>query len=206
MIKLNKDNNGFAAAEVLLVVVILALIGAVGWFVYKDHHKSDTSQGSTSSQNVALTQTYIDTSGWFTLKYPSTWDDITVKAGTTVDEGPTGMPTVLTSNAAGQLVPDAAKNQIAALLNISTDSSTSTPEAYAVNTAGAVSQGKSETINGYSAYYDVITSSGDTFREFIVKDGSKIAVLTFTLTNGSQSFSSYQNAENSIANSIQFDN
>jgi prepilin-type N-terminal cleavage/methylation domain-containing protein len=76
--------KGFSAIEVLLVLVIAALIGAVGFLVYKNHNKTTTASVATSKTNpVAITPTptdpisgwkpYANTDGHFTIKYPSTW-------------------------------------------------------------------------------------------------------------------------------------
>jgi len=198
--KKDKNTDGFAALELLLIVVIIILIAGAGWYVYKKHHKT-ASNSSTTSQTVSLTQTYIDTTGWFMFKFPSSWVDLTAKAGTTVQS--TSGPVVLPANAAGELGPSNLNKVV--LLNVGTASSSLTPEAFA-NTATNVSQGKSETINGYSAYFDVTTSNGETNRNFIVADSGKIAVLSFVLTNGNTSYASYENIENTIAGSVQFEN
>lgn len=38
--KLQKNQQGLGAVEVVLVLVVVILIGAVGWRIYKDHHKN----------------------------------------------------------------------------------------------------------------------------------------------------------------------
>ncbi len=49
--KLENNQKGFSAIEIVLVVVILALIGVVGWLVYKNRHQS------TNTVNSAKTST-----------------------------------------------------------------------------------------------------------------------------------------------------
>lgn len=39
MNKLKKNKSGFGAIGLTLIIVIVALIGVVGWMVYKDYHK-----------------------------------------------------------------------------------------------------------------------------------------------------------------------
>src|SRR5215472_14324706 len=95
MRKLYKNEAGFSTVEALLILVVLVVIGAAGWFVYKDHHKTVTADkvntsssskqaaSSTSTSNTMSTQpanpytnwqTYTDTSGsGFSVKYPSGW-------------------------------------------------------------------------------------------------------------------------------------
>lgn len=86
MNKIKKNESGFSVTEVILVVVIVALIGVVGWLVYKDHHKTTTvnitntpaTKPSTSiSSKTATTNPYA---GWksysnsqLSFQYPSNW-------------------------------------------------------------------------------------------------------------------------------------
>jgi cytoskeletal protein RodZ len=66
MSKSHNHQKGFATVEAVLVLVILILIGVVGWMVYKNHHKSTSSTTSshstTSSSNTSTsssTQTTV---------------------------------------------------------------------------------------------------------------------------------------------------
>ncbi len=83
--KLRNDEQGFSAVEVILVLVIVALIGVVGFMVYKNHN---TSVVTTTTKPAATTpakttpaptdptagwKSYTNTDGHFTIKYPSTW-------------------------------------------------------------------------------------------------------------------------------------
>jgi prepilin-type N-terminal cleavage/methylation domain-containing protein len=85
MSKLKKDSNGFSAVELIMALVIIALIGAVGWLVYKNHH-NDTSTTTSSAipaipvkPNESVASPYA---GWntytlpkekLTFRYPTTW-------------------------------------------------------------------------------------------------------------------------------------
>lgn len=92
MHKINKNESGFSAVEVILVVVIVALIVVVGWLVYKDHHKTTTLNASTTSSKATTKSTISNNTktvatanpyaGWKTFslsslgvsfQYPSTW-------------------------------------------------------------------------------------------------------------------------------------
>lgn len=39
MIKLNKNEDGFSAVEFILIVIIICLVGAVAYLVYRNHHQ-----------------------------------------------------------------------------------------------------------------------------------------------------------------------
>lgn len=54
--KLNKDNNGFGGVELLLVIVIIVLLGVVGWYVY-NHNKTNTKRVGSSSAKISDTWT-----------------------------------------------------------------------------------------------------------------------------------------------------
>ena len=78
MKQLKKNEHGFSAVELVLVLVIVALIGIVGWMVYKNHNKS-TPATTVSETTSTTTNPYA---GWksYTLQYenisfnyPSNW-------------------------------------------------------------------------------------------------------------------------------------
>lgn len=49
--KLQKNQEGFSVVEVSLIIIILGLIGAVGWLVYDKHHTKTANQSSSISGN-----------------------------------------------------------------------------------------------------------------------------------------------------------
>jgi len=53
MNKVSRNEKGFSAIEIVLVIVVIALIGAAAWLVYKDHHKTTTT--STPLSVAAVT-------------------------------------------------------------------------------------------------------------------------------------------------------
>jgi cytoskeletal protein RodZ len=57
MDKLNKNNKGFGSVELVLIVIIIAMLGVVGWFVYKNQHKTTTSTPVTKSTVPATKST-----------------------------------------------------------------------------------------------------------------------------------------------------
>ena len=83
MVKLYKNETGFGAVEGILVLVIMVLIGVVGFMVYNNHHKKTTASSvATSTLTKPTTTPTNPTAGWtahtsndgkFSLKYPSSW-------------------------------------------------------------------------------------------------------------------------------------
>jgi hypothetical protein len=88
--KLNKDTGGFAALEIVLIVVIVAILGFTGWYVYSANKKASATlssaskdgsgpvtyaKKSTAVKTKQLEQGTIYTSklGGFNVNYPTTW-------------------------------------------------------------------------------------------------------------------------------------
>lgn len=84
--KIQKNQQGFGAVEAVLVLVIVILIGVVGWMVYKNHNKT-TNNKTTASNSSANTSPQTKTTqapdpyaGWqsysdssVSFKYPTGW-------------------------------------------------------------------------------------------------------------------------------------
>lgn len=104
--KIRRNEAGFSPIEVILVLVVVALIGVVGFMVYKNHNKkattnsvaaTTTTKPSTTRQAKTTTQTPDPYAGWAScadsvegssFKYPSTWTLTGATAGTcTVGNG-----------------------------------------------------------------------------------------------------------------------
>ncbi len=77
------DEKGFSVAELLIMVLVVGLIGAVGWLVY-DRQKSktaDKTSTNTTSQANNKTEEIVDKyANWSTykddyvsFKYPKDW-------------------------------------------------------------------------------------------------------------------------------------
>ena len=52
--ELKNNQKGFSAVELILVCVALVLIGAVGWMVYKGHHKTTATKSTVSAPSPVL--------------------------------------------------------------------------------------------------------------------------------------------------------
>src|ERR1700683_3369487 len=82
--KFRNSQAGFGIVEVVIVLVIVAIVGAAGWLIYKNHHKVTpaTTMSSSSETNKPATVPASAYAGWktasftqegLTLKYPSGW-------------------------------------------------------------------------------------------------------------------------------------
>ena len=49
--KLSKNESGFSALEVILIIVIVALVGFTGWYVYSSQQKANKNLAATTSGN-----------------------------------------------------------------------------------------------------------------------------------------------------------
>lgn len=233
--KLKNNQNGFSGVEGVIVLAVIVLIGVVGYMVYNNHKKTTTASvaASTSPATTKTTaaanpytgwQTYTDASG-FTLKYPTTWADDTVKAGTTVRVGADQTPTVLTENAQGELTPQALSARHIDLIQVTTDTYTGTvadykkslttdPKYTGGGTSGTASTSTSQIINGYQADYTGARDvRGTYFRFYTIYNKGKVAILRLELKtdvapdgSAAQDYSQYTADEDMIAKSIQFTN
>lgn len=81
---LSKNQKGFSAIETILVLIIVILIAAVGWLVYKDRRKPavTSAKSSTAKSGSAQTKPADPYAGWktytltyekLTFRYPATW-------------------------------------------------------------------------------------------------------------------------------------
>jgi archaellum component FlaF (FlaF/FlaG flagellin family) len=104
MNKLITKNNGFTAVEGLLIVLILLVIGGIGYMVYHNDHKnktvaeSNTSKTSTTpkatSKANTTTQKYITISEWGVRVPYSGSDTLTIASQTCTENGDAAGDTV----------------------------------------------------------------------------------------------------------------
>lgn len=74
MSKLSRNQKGFGVVEAVLVLIILVLIGAVGYLVYKNHQKTAASSSANkpaiasdqplTTKSQQATQKYVTISDW----------------------------------------------------------------------------------------------------------------------------------------------
>ncbi len=54
---MKKSEKGFSVIDTLIVLIVVAFVGATGWMVYKNHHKAglaSTSNSTSASQAASL--------------------------------------------------------------------------------------------------------------------------------------------------------
>lgn len=93
MAKLSRNNQGFSALETILLLVVVGVIGFLGWFVWQMNHNkksTDTTKPKALQTNkpaaadpYAGWKQYCSTEAGYCLKYPSNW---------TVSEEDSNMP------------------------------------------------------------------------------------------------------------------
>jgi hypothetical protein len=78
MNQIRKNNDGFSAIETLLILIIIGLVGFVGWYVYQAKQTADKNTAISSSSQAAvskpkLAKTYTNNKGGFSVQYPANW-------------------------------------------------------------------------------------------------------------------------------------
>lgn len=80
--KLKNNQEGFSAVEAALVLVIVVLIGVVGFMVYKNHSKTTTDSTAASSTTKPVTKTSTSTASTIP-NFPSSyngWNDYCISS------------------------------------------------------------------------------------------------------------------------------
>jgi Tfp pilus assembly protein PilE len=81
---MKKNQNGFSAVEILIVVLFVGLISTLGWLIYdRKQNQTETQQEKTSpADETANWKEYRNTEFGFSYKYPteSGWETFLIKA------------------------------------------------------------------------------------------------------------------------------
>ncbi len=92
---MRKNEKGFGIAEALLVLVILALVGFLAWWVYKQNSRQtptqeENTQATAEPQASAVQEGCVETDGYsvytntdigFCFLYPTEWGSVTLEEG-----------------------------------------------------------------------------------------------------------------------------
>ncbi|HUY53117.1 MAG TPA: hypothetical protein VMV24_00900 [Candidatus Dormibacteraeota bacterium] len=70
--KLNKDIRGLGIVELIIAIVLVILLCVVGWYVYKNHKKTDTVSTITAT-TVVNNKIFNDVGAGASFSYPSSW-------------------------------------------------------------------------------------------------------------------------------------
>jgi Tfp pilus assembly protein PilE len=95
MKKLRNDQSGFSALEVILILVIVAVLGGVGYYVYSQRNMKSNSETTNTSSGVAKDSANTNTSNGYLkitemgvkLKLPSDQTDLYYFYGLPSDGG-----------------------------------------------------------------------------------------------------------------------
>lgn len=81
--KISKNESGFGVVEILLAIVVIAMLGGVGWYAYRSVRKSDSSntqagptnqQSTPSNQSEAKLEKYCDPIEKSCISFGNDWD------------------------------------------------------------------------------------------------------------------------------------
>lgn len=114
MIKV-KNQKGFAAFEIILVVVVVLAIGAAGYYAYDARHNSNDSsvsvpEGQSKKNQQVKLATYSSKTDTFSFNYPEKWklssnteavDGLSEKSEKVVITSPTGLIVMFTTGNGG---------------------------------------------------------------------------------------------------------
>lgn len=175
MSKLQKNESGFSAVEVVLVLVIVALIGTVGWLVYKNHHKTTTAAITTTSATKPTTSTTTKTTTKTTTTTPSTTTvvkipelSIEITVPNSIDDLTYHYTSSTSGSGAKELTADLSTSSLAAQVssctaNSSTDSANFDALGVLGNYQGQFSSAPDFTlVKQYSTYYIAYNEPQDT--------------------------------------------
>jgi Tfp pilus assembly protein FimT len=207
--KIRKNEAGFGAVELLIILAVVALIGGVGYFVYKNQHKATTASVTTTTtptptKSVTATPAktttptpaqdtrlqYENKDLGLTFKYPSDWK--------IVDESD-NLGTLIRVQSPDFVRGDQSVSgtQISVSLNASHNTYSADKQGAATSTYGyhndvkdltvggkpAFSYSKSQNETGYTAFYVEVDLGAKGAREFLYQSETKDVQQKYDTTN-----------------------
>ncbi len=205
-----KNQRGFALVEAVLIVIIIALLGGVIWYVIKQNKDTSEPASSTVGQPVEkdedkinLDETITDITKTYKISYPKTWKAMTREISSSGLGGPESE--TLIENSGIDITPEdpskfaeGATNPEKPYLNLnlldisayrSSDIQALTKDA--INEPGDLN--KIEQVNGYDAYK--FTTDVDEpenglkylTENFLLTNGKITVIFSFTVSQGGDS-------------------
>lgn len=187
--KLQKNQQGFGLVEALLVLVIVILIGVVGWMVYKNHNKT-TSNNTTASNSSTNTSSQTKTTqapdpyaGWqsysdsnVSFKYPTGWQaGLGADKYATVDVSATS-PSFTTNSMSTAQNPGAS---VTLSLQLSTNSSTVYCSNDPCTVTAVIPLSNSQLPNSSLAVVNQTSGNGTNYSQYVVVgDNTKVGNTT----------------------------
>ena len=206
-----KSQKGFAILEGLLIILILAVVGFGGYYVWHNQQsktKPASAAQTTSQKTTDATSgwnTYSDTSAGYSIKIPKDWEFVKSQpqklSDGTIEKDYQGNP-IMTPDAirpVGQT-----QDSVDGIWTVVTDTSNLNPKDYFVqNGAGRANyidgQGTTSTINGY-ADFSVSMNGQSTTKVVTLANKGKIVEFAY-YTN---SLNKHLDICNEIVGSIKF--
>lgn len=217
--KLSSDRRGFAAVETLLVVVIIGLIGFVGWYVYhamkntNSAYKAATTTSNSASPKFSSKKakkatastvapaTGDVTAGWtaitspdssFSFKTPTNWVSLTC------DKSGGSASTVYIASSASTLAACQSDNTGEADLTMTAD-----------NSAAAAPQKQGTDQSFSSESFTLNGTKGDKATEVTSADDALLPntkIITYSFfSKGKSFFAAYRQAKNATNDTATFD-
>jgi len=185
--KLKNNQKGIGTAAAILAIAILVVIGAIGWMVYENHHK--TVAVTPPSATITKPKIYTDSKKIYTVSYPSNWT-----TSESLAQGAFGYPFAETNFTQFSLSHSASS----AFIGITVFNGNNPEGLFSGGHASNVKETtKSLTINGYQAVHAQLTNIGPNNAayggndEYAVTNKDITLLFDFQYTSGNGSSPAY---------------
>jgi Tfp pilus assembly protein PilE len=185
------DEKGFGFIELILVLLVILILCAAGWIVYRDHTKTTVkTSASTANQKTQSYLTYTDPEKAYQVSYPVGWKVVNQTSSGISQDTPLDSATAEFSPST---LPKAAQGQT--YISIGSFKSNNLTNIFLIETGligftSGLNRPEALTINGYSALYAPLCISATSNSE--------------TCNSGSAEFYYYGVAHNGVVLVFQF--